>query len=152
MKDFEAYIEKRDGWVFERVVNLQLHTVKYNSTNEWKYIPTPKFIDHAVVNIKNEEEDDCCFLWSIVAGLSNKDRVSFNDPTIIEYYKMLKHTHNLKFGSITFPIKMEDIPEWEEMNYIPIAVYGVEENGEEVYHLYYSSRREKEQINLILIE
>ena len=152
MKDFEAYIEKRDGWVFERVVDLQLHTVKYNSTNEWKYIPTPKFIDHAVVNIKNEEDDDCCFLWSIIAALSSKDRVDFNDPTNIEYYKMLKHKHNLKFGVITPPIRMMDIPEWEGMNDIPIAVYGVKENGENVYPLYYTKRRDKEPINLLVIE
>ena len=110
MEDFEAYNEKKDGWVFERVVDLQLHTAKYNSTNGWKYIPTPKFIDHAVVNIKNEE-DDCCFLWSIIAALSSKDRVSFNDPTNIEYYKMLEHKHKLKFGGITSPIKMEDSSE-----------------------------------------
>ena len=151
MEDFGAYNENGDGWVFERVVNLQLHTVKYNSTNKWKYIPTPKFIDHAVVNIKNEE-DDCCFLWSIIAALSSKDRGSFNDPTNIEYYKMMKHKHNLKFGGITSPIKMEDIPEWEEMNDIPIAVYGVEENGEEVYPLYYTKRRDKKPINLLVIE
>jgi hypothetical protein len=152
MEDFEAYIEKRDGWVFETVVNLQLYTVKYNSTNEWKYIPTPKFIDHAVVNIKNEEDDDCCFLWSIIAALSSKDRVSFNAPTNIEYYKMLKHKQNLKFGGITPPIKIEAIPTWEEMHDIPLAVYGVEENGENVYPLYYTSRRDKEPINLLVIE
>ena len=71
MKDFEAYNEKRNGWVFERVENLQLNTAKYNSINGGKYIPTPKFIDHAVVNINNE--DDCCFLWSIIAALTNKE-------------------------------------------------------------------------------
>ena len=31
MKDFEAYIEKRDGWVFERVVDLQLYTGEYDT-------------------------------------------------------------------------------------------------------------------------
>ena len=86
MDDFEAFNENGDGWVFERVVDLQLHTAKYNSINGGKYIPTPKFIDHAVVNIKND--DDCCFMWSIIAALTNKDRDSFMDPTNIEYYKM----------------------------------------------------------------
>ena len=151
LKDFEAYNEKKYGWVFERVVNLQLHTAKFNSMNAEKYIPTPKFIEHAVVNIKNEE-DDCCFLWSIIAALSSKDRVSLNDPTNIEYYNILKHNHNLKFDGITFPIKMEDIPQWEDMNDIPIAVYGVKENGQEVYPLYYTKRRDKKPINLLLIE
>ena len=151
MEDFEAFDEKRDGWVFERVVNLQLHTAEYNSTNEWKYIPTPKFIDHAVVNIKNEE-GDCCFLWSIIAALSSKERDCFNAPTNIEYYKMLKHKQNLKFDGITSPIRMEDIPEWEGMNDIPIAVYGVKENGKKVYPLYYTKRRDKKPINLLVIE
>ena len=59
INDEDIFIEvDGDDWlpdskVFERVVNLELHTAEYNSTNEWKYIPTPKFIDHAVVNIKN---------------------------------------------------------------------------------------------------
>ena len=38
MEDFEAYIEKRDGWVFERVVDLQLHTAEYNPINVGKYV------------------------------------------------------------------------------------------------------------------
>ena len=42
---------------------------------------------------------------------------------------------------------MEDIPAWEEMNDIPIAVYGVEENGEEVYPLYYTKRRGEKRTN-----
>ena len=80
----------------------------------------------------------------------NPNIVSFKDPTNIEYYKMMKH--NLKFDGITFPIKMEDIPKWEDMNDIPIAVYGVKENGEQVYPLYYTKRRDKKPINILLIE
>ena len=150
MEDFATFNENGSGWIFQRVVDLQLHSAEYNPINVGKYIPTPKFIDHAVVNIKNE--DDCCFLWSIIAALSSKDRVSLNDPTNIEYYNILKHNHNLKFDGITFPIKMEDIPQWEDMNDIPIAVYGVKENGQEVYPLYYTKRRDKKPINLLLIE
>ena len=71
---------------------------------------------------------------------------SDNDPTNIEYYNILKHNHNLKFGGISFSIKMEDIPEWEEMNDIPIAVYGVKENGEEVYPLENSYDRDKSRL------
>ena len=87
---------------------------------------------------------------SIIAALTNKNRVSFKDQTNKEYYKMMKH--NLKFDGITFPIKMDDIPQWDDMNDIQIAVYGVRENGEEVYPLYYTKRRDIEPINLLLIE
>ncbi len=148
MEDFAAFNENGSGWIFERVVDLQLHTAKYDSINAGKYIPTPKFINHGVANIKNMDEK--CFMWSIIAALTHKDRVDFRDPTNVEYYKTMNH--NLKFDGITLPMTIDDIPKFEKMNDIPIAVYRVEENGVEVYPLYYTKRRDKDPINLLLIE
>ena len=148
MEDLAAFNENGTGWIFERVADLQLHTAEYDPINAGKYIPTPEFINHAVVNIRNK--DGKCFMWSILAALTHKDRYDFRDPINIEYYETMHHT--LKFDEITFSISIRDIPKFEKLNDIPIEVYRVKENGKQVYPLYYTKRRDKDPINLLLIE
>ena len=70
----EAYTEKRSGWGFKEVVQLEIHTTEYNPTKGSSYIPLPEWIKNkkAIVNIKNK--DDKCCLWCILRYLYPKER------------------------------------------------------------------------------
>ena len=50
------------------------------------------------------------------------------------------------------PMKIEDIPNFEKQNHIPICVYRIKWNGEEVFLLYITKNRDQDPINLLLIE
>merc|ERR1712082_557861 len=68
MEALGEYLEHGSGWVINRVTNLDLHIGKYNPVRGSSYIETPKSIvgRHAVINIQNEDQK--CFLWSVLAA------------------------------------------------------------------------------------
>ena len=87
------------------------------------YIPTPKSIVNkkAIINVKNNDEN--CFLYSILAHIKkftiNSDRVN----------KYKKHLHELRTDDIDMPMKLEDISKFEKLNNLCINVYCIEEYG-----------------------
>ena len=90
----------------------------------WCYIPTPKSIigKKAIINVKNNDEN--CFLYSILTHIKcnekNKNRLS--------YYK--KYLHELRTDGIDMSMKLEDISKFEKLNNLCINVYCIKEYGE----------------------
>lgn len=81
------------------------------------YMKLPKEIrdKKACTNIKNN--DEFCFIWSIIAKLHplkyNRDRVS--------KYRKWKHTLDLK--GFKFPMTLDQIPKFKERNNVSINVF-----------------------------
>lgn len=75
-KSFDEYIARGSGWTLKHVISMELHTTQYRPT----YFKTPKTLkeSHAIINIKNN--DNKCFMWSVLAHLhpkkKNPNRVS----------------------------------------------------------------------------
>ena len=92
------------------------------------YIPTPKSIigKKAIINVKNNDEN--CFLYSILTHIKwnskekNKNKVSLYKP----------YLHELRTDGINMPMKLEDITKFEKLNDLSINVYCIEEHGENV--------------------
>ena len=63
------YQKKGSGWYFKEVIRLEIHIVEYKPMKGGSYIPLPELIKkkNAITNIKNE--DDKCFLWSVLRYL-----------------------------------------------------------------------------------
>ena len=63
------YQKKGSGWYFKEVIRLEIHIVEYKPMKGGSYIPLPEIIKKkiAITNIKNE--DDNCFLWSVLRYL-----------------------------------------------------------------------------------
>ena len=74
------YQENGSGWYFKEVESLEIHLADYKPFKGGSYIPLPEFIQkkNAIINIKNE--DDKCFLWSVLRYLhpvqKNGERIS----------------------------------------------------------------------------
>ena len=66
------YQAKGTGWYFKEVISFEIHIVDYKPIKGSSYIPLPNFIMRktAIINIKNE--DDKCFLWSVLRYLHPK--------------------------------------------------------------------------------
>ena len=111
------------------------------------YIPTPKSIfgKKAIINVKNNDEN--CFLYSILAhikwdeNIKNKHRLSHYKP----------YLHELRTDGINMPMKLEDITKFEKLNDLSINVYCIEEHGENVNPLRISKSNTSHPINLLLI-
>ena len=70
LESLAKFESQGSNWRFHSVLNLDLHTVKYEPLGGSSYIPLPAFLvaKKAIVNLKNE--DDECFKWAITRALN----------------------------------------------------------------------------------
>ena len=142
------------GWVFVKIIDLTLHTYKWDPLKAGSYIDLPKALKNkkAIINMKNE--DDKCFMWSVLRGLNLKDK---NNDRIDEDLKSKEDTLNMK--GIKYPVDFQGIDRFESQNPdISISILGY--NGyEKVYSLKISKytkakkeNRRKYDIVLLLLK
>lgn len=76
------------------------------------YIALPDFITkkRAMINIKNNDEK--CFLWSILRYLHPRET---NNRRLTE---LKQYEDELDFNGINFPVKLKDIQRFENQNSI----------------------------------
>ena len=154
MDEIEEEVQKVEhaegsGWVFVEVENLTLHTDIWDPLKASSYIDLPKELKNknAIINMKNE--DNKCFLWSILRALNPKD----NHPERID--KDLKSKeHTLNMEGINYPVELKDIKRFEKQNPdISITIFGYSKQ-EKVYPLKISklNKNRKHKIVLLLIK
>ena len=97
-RDIEEFTNQGSGWVYQSVESFRVYLFDYAAIREGSYIPTPSSLrkKKAIVNVKNN--DEYCFLWSIVAALHPAEE----NPDRISNYR--KYVHELNRSSLTFPV------------------------------------------------
>ena len=139
------YQKKGTGWYFKEVKRLEIHIVEYKPMKGSSYIPLPEFIKkkNPIINIKNE--DDKCFLWSILRYLHPKEIHGERLTGLIKY------ENDLNFKEISFPIKVKDITKFENNNIdLPgINVFSVNDNNK-IYPLRINQKDCQKSIDLFL--
>ena len=117
---------------------------KYSPIGGSSYIKTPKSIigKRAIINVKNDDEK--CFLYSILAHFKKFEQ---NNNRVSQYKQ---HLHELRTDGIDMPMKLEDITKFEKLNGLSINVYSIEENGGNVNPIRIS-KENLDPINLLLI-
>ena len=108
------------GWVFVEVIKLVLHTTKWEPIYGSSYIPLDPYLANkkAIINMQNE--DDKCFMWSVLRALYPKD----NHPERID--KDLKSKQDIiNMNGIYYPVNLKAIDRFEHLNpNISISVLG----------------------------
>ena len=133
--EIEQEIQKTEeaegsGWVFMEIENLTLHTVKWDPLKAGSYINLPKELKNkkAIINMQNE--DDKCFLWSVLRALNPRDK---NAERVDKDLKSKENTLNMK--GIAYPVDFQGIDKFEKQNpEISISLLGYNEK-EKVYPL-----------------
>merc|ERR1712055_564862 len=142
---FDAWLKDGSGWIIQSVDEFHLKICKYTPLQGSSYIKSPNKIENSksVVNVQNE--DNKCFLYSVLAALhpvkDNPQRVSNYEPYLEE----------LKIDGITMPMRLQQIPKFEKMNNLSINVYMTDRSGDDKWPIYISKRRDNESINLLLL-
>ena len=133
------------GWYFKELINLEIHIVEYKPMRGGTYIPLPDFMKkkNAIINIKNE--DDKCFLWSVLRYLHPVQK----NGERINYFK--KYENDLNFKEINFPVKVKDIQKFENKNPdLPaINIFSVNDNNK-IYPLRINRKDCQKSIDLFL--
>ena len=126
----KAEMAEGSGWRFEKVIKLVLHTTIWDITNAGSYIELPQALKNrkAIINMKNQ--DDKCFMWSVLRALNPKD----NHPERIDN-DLKSKVDTLNMEGIQYPVSFRGIDRFEHLNpEISISVLGYNEE-EKVYPL-----------------
>ena len=108
------------GWRFEEVIKLVLHTTRWDPINAGSYIELPQALKNkkAIINMKNQ--DDKCFMWSVLRALNLKNR---DNERIDNDLKSKVDILNME--GIQYPVSFRDIDRFEHLNpEISITVLG----------------------------
>ena len=105
----EEFQREGSGWNLQEIILFEINTAKYQPLMGSSYIPLPNYLatKKAVINIKNEDQK--CFVWSVLAQLNpchHSDRV-------INY---IKNEQDLNLKCVHFPTPLHDIPIFERNN------------------------------------
>ena len=125
MDEIEEEIQKvqeaeGSGWQFLKVIKLVLHTTRWEPLNGGSYIPLDPYLANkkAIINMQNE--DDKCFMWSVLRALYPKDK---NAERIDKDLKSKQNILNMK--GICYPVSLRAIDRFEHLNpNISISVVG----------------------------
>ena len=133
------------GWYFKEVSSLEIHIVDYKPIKGSSYIPLPDFIikKKSIINIQNKDKK--CFLWSILRYL---DPIQMNEIRLTD---IRKYENDLNFKGIDFPVKLKDIPKFENQNptRLGINVFSVNDYNK-IYPLRLSQKDPQKSIDLFL--
>ena len=108
------------GWRFKKVIKLVLHTTKWEPLYGSSYIPLDSYLANkkAIINMQNE--DDKCFMWSVLRALYPKDT---NPQRVDNDLKSKQDSINMK--GIHYPVNLKAIDRFETQNpNISISVVG----------------------------
>ena len=135
------------GWRLYSIIQLELHTVRYNPLRGETWIPLPKEVadKKAIINVKNK--DNKCFLWCVLRALNQRDD---HAERVDQELKTKENTLNME--GIEYPRSLKDLNKFEQQNpTISITVLGYE--GKSIYPLRISHNTDREHnIILMLIE
>jgi hypothetical protein len=92
-----------------------------------------------IVNVKNQDQK--CFLWSILAAL----HPNYENPSLVTNYQPFENT--LDMGDIQYPVKLDKVAKFEKQNSISVNVFGW---NNELFPLYITTQRQDFHVNLLL--
>ena len=134
------------GYIFDGIKKLTVKMFKYHDIRASSYCKLPKSFCNSKSIVKIQNNDNYCFLWSMLAHKYNVD----NHRERVSHYT--NHFHELNQGDIQFPMKIKDIPTFERLNNLNINVFELSANDKSLSPIYVNKNYYDEQIDLLLYE
>ena len=134
------------GWVFYKIIKLELHTVSYRPLRGNTWIPLPKELadKKALINMKNK--DNKCFMWHVLRAIYPTN----NHPERVDK-ELMEKENTLNMKGIEYPVSLKDIDKFEKQNpNISITVLGFNEK-DKVHPLRNSEHVYNREHNIILL-
>ena len=103
LEKIERFQGEGSGWRIEGILSCNVNVSQYTPLRGSSYIDSPGKIKNiqCCINVKNN--DNKCFMWSILSALHPIDRK--NHPDRVTKYR--QYENNLKFDDINFPVKLD---------------------------------------------
>ena len=113
--------KKGSGWKFEVIERLDINIDPFNPLSASSFIPLPTalFTKKAIINVKNEHDNEC-FKWAVTSAVFPRKNPQVLTETVRENAKTFDWT------GIRFPVSLKQIDTFERQNNYAINVYGFE--------------------------
>ena len=79
-----AYMSESSGWMMDSITNVNFNIATYNPMRGSSFIPTPQALIKKVALVNVQNEDQNCFLYSVLASLYP---ASINTSRVTKYKK-----------------------------------------------------------------
>lgn len=135
--------------VFEKFVEIQISTSRNKAISGKSFIELPLWVKNkrCCVNVKNT--DDKCFKWALVASQSYH-KIKSTSKSLVSYYK--KYEDLIKEPvDCSFPVKINDIELWEQVNNIKINIIEIIDGEQDFKTIYTTNVYNEAVVNLLLI-
>ena len=140
----DEFQKQSSKWVFKKVEYFDILIDPYQPLSGNSYIKLPPELANkkAIINVKNENDNEC-FKWAVTSA------VITNDVHPERLNKQMRlNSEKFDWTDIEFPTTLKQINNFEKNNPYAINVYGYEGS---VYPLRISEKREGSVINLLII-
>ena len=144
MVNLENFNRRGSNWMFEKVIRLEIHFVRWNPLRGSSWLPLPPDLGNkkAVINMQNE--DDMCFKWCIARA---KNMVAVHPERITP--DLRKQAEEFNWDGCKFPMAVTAIKQFEKRNAnISVNVFGW--NGY-VFSLKNVEEEKEHHVDLILL-
>ena len=149
-ESMSIFAQAGSGWTLEGNQALILEMTDYRPIGGTSYIELPKNIydTKSIVNIKNEDQK--CFMWSVLAALHP---ANYHPERVIHYQAF---QDKLNFTGMEFPVTIDQISKFERLNpEISITVLGIdipdneEKDASKVFPLRVPNKQQEHHIVLL---
>ena len=144
LENVANFQRRGSGWIFRKVLSMDIHLNKYEPLSGSSYIPLPKVLQSkgAIINVLNKKDNEC-FKWAVTSALYPAEKHPERQSKYIE------NSEKFNWDGINFPASFKDIDNFEKLNpSVSVNVFGYEK---EVYPLRITKRANDKTINLLLI-
>ena len=131
-------------FVFDEVLFTNVDFHQLNLTRNSSYLPLPNWLAHKKAIINQNNEDQECFKWAVIAA-SRWEEIN-NNPERIS--KLKRFGKDFDWSGMGFPVSVKDIKKFEFRNQISINLLAIE--GKQIYICRKGGNYER-IINLMLI-
>jgi hypothetical protein len=125
--------------------SIDININKYKPLTGSSYIPTPKKLasKKAIINVQNE--DNKCFMYSVLSALHTPEQDAQRVSKYSEFIKLYN------WEGIEFPTPINQISKFEKKNNISIYVYSYDDKDEKVRPIKTNKEIKEKHINLLLL-
>lgn len=145
-KKLSEFQQRESGWTCESMSHLEININKYTPFRGGSYLDLPSVVKNtkSCINIRNN--DNHCFLWSVIAALFPQKNHVCRTSSYPHYSKVLN------IDGMSFPPSFKDIRIFEKMNNLSINVYGLDNKHNVTGPLYITTSRKCSHVNLLYIQ
>ena len=145
----EEFLKNGSGYQMEEVLQLEVTITKYSPLTGGTYMDLPATLNISQSLINVMSQDECCFMWSILASLHPAQE----NPELLHHYLPFQNT--LDMTDISFPTPLTQIGKFEKHNQnISVSVFGFEEEDKEIFPLHITKKDSVDchHVNLLMMK